>query len=122
MPELKIPNLNNRSRQFLFKNKLTIKRKSKTKLLSESLLMFISSFILIFLNYLIPQKKILFYSFTDNIYQIYINFLNFFKYFYQILLLIFIISSFITSIILMVGAMYRIYKILSRKTRKFKFK
>ena len=121
MPELKIPNLSNRSRQYLFKNKLTIKRKSKAKLLSESLLMFISSFILIFLNYLIPQKKILFYSFTDNIYQIYINFLNFFKYFYQILLVIFIIFTLITSTILFIGALFRIYKILRRKTKKFKF-
>ena len=121
MSELKIPNLNNRSRQFLFKNKLTIKRKSKAKLLSESLFMFISSFILIFFNYLIPQKKILFYSFIDNIYQIYINFLNFFKYFYQILLVLFIIFALITSIVLLIGAIYRVYKILRRKTRKFKF-
>ena len=121
MSELKIPNLNNRSRQFLFKNKLTIKRKSKRKLFSESVLMFISSFLLIFLNYLIPQKKILFYSFIDNIYQIYMNFLNFFKYFYQILLVVFMIFTLITSTLLIIGALYRIYKILRRRTRKFKF-
>ena len=121
MSEIKIPNLNNRSRQFLFKNKLTIKRKSKKKLLSESILMLISSFILIFLNYLIPQKKILFYSFLDNIYQIYLNFLNFFKYFYQILLVIFIILTLITSTLLLIGSLYRIYKVLKRKTRKFNF-
>ena len=121
MSELKIPNLNNRSRQYLFKNKLTIKRKSKTKLLSESFLMFISSFILIFLNYLIPQKKILFYSFIDNIYQIYINFLKIFNYFYQILLVLFIIFALITSIILVIGALYRIYRICRRKTRKLNF-
>ena len=120
MPELKIPNLNNRSRQYLFKNKLTIKRKSKKKLLSESLLMFISSFILIFLNYLIPQKKILLYSFTDNIYQIYINFLNFFQYFFQILLVLIIIFTSLLSIVLLIGAVYRIYKILRRKTIKYK--
>ena len=122
MSELKKPNLNNRSRQFLFKNKLTIKRKSKRKLLSESILMFISSFILILLNYLIPQKKVLFYSFIDNIYQIYINFLKFFKYFYQILLLLFIVFTFITSIILLIGALFRVYKVLRRKTSKFKFR
>ena len=121
MSELKIPNFNNRSRQFLFKNKLTIKRKSKIKLFNESLLMFISSFILIFLNYLIPQKKILLYSFIDNIYQIYMNFLNFFKYFYQILLVVFMIFTLITSTLLIIGALYRIYKILRRRTRGFKF-
>ena len=121
MSELRIPNLNNRSRQYLFKNKLTIKRKSKVKLFSESLLMFISSFILIFLNYLIPQKKVLFYSFIDNIYQIYINFLDFFKYFLQILLVLFIILTLITSVLLFIGAFYRIFKILIRKTKKLKF-
>ena len=121
MSELKIPNLNNRSRQYLFKNKLTIKRKSKIKLLSESLIMFISALVLICFNYLIPQKKILIYSFIDNIYQIYIIFLNFLKYFYQLLIVIFILFTSIMSAILLIGALYRIYKILRRKTRKFKF-
>ena len=118
MSELKIPNLKNRSRQYLFKNKLTIKRKSKMKLLSESLLMFISALVLICFNYLIPQKKSLIYSFNDNIYQIYMNFLIFFKYFYQILIVIFIIFTSIMSIILLTGALYRLYRILKRKTKK----
>jgi len=121
MSELKIPILNNRSRQYLFKNKLTIKRKSNMKLFSESLFMFISALVLIFFNYLIPQKKILIYSFTNNIYQIYKNFLNFFKYFYQILLVLFIIFGLILSILLIIGALNRIYKILRRKTRKLKY-
>ena len=121
MPELKIPNLNNRSRQYLFKNKLTIKRKSKSKLLSESLFMFISAFVLILLNYLIPQKKIIIYSFIDNLYQIYLNFLNPFGYLYQIIIVLFIFFTTITSGILIIGALYRIYRILRRKTKKFKF-
>ena len=122
MSELKIPNLNNRSRQYLFKNKLTIKRKSKGKLLRESLLMSISAFILIFLNYLIPQKKYLINSFMDNLYKIFVNFLNFFNYFYQILLVLLIFSTLITSGILLCGALYRIFKILRRKTKKISFK
>ncbi len=121
MSEIKIPNLNNRSRQYLFKNKLTIRRKSKRKLLSESLLMFLSAFILFFLYYLIPQKKILIYSFVDNFYNIYINFLNFFKYFYQIILVFIIISTAVASLILFVGGFYRIYKVIRRKSKKFKF-
>jgi len=121
MSDLKIPSLKNRSRQYLFKNKLTIKRKSKMKLFSESLFMFISALVLICFNYLIPQKKILIYSFIDNIYQIYINFLNFFKYFYQIIIVIFIIFTSILSVILIIGALYRLYKILRRKTRKLNF-
>tara|TARA_Y100001933_G_C18721191_1_gene447511 strand:- start:42 stop:407 length:366 start_codon:yes stop_codon:yes gene_type:complete len=121
MAELKIPNLNNRSRQFLFKNKLTIKRKSKTKLLSESLIMFLSALFLFFLNYLIPQKRILIYSFIENIYKIYINFLNIFKYLYQLLLVFLIFSTVLFGIILIIGAIYRLYKISIRKTKKFKF-
>ena len=121
MTELKIPNLNNKSRQYLFKNKLTIKRKSKMQLLSESLFMLISALVLICLNYLIPKKKILIYSFIDNIYQIYVNFLNFIKYFYQIFIVIFIIFTSIMSIIFITGAIYRIYKIMRRKTKKFKY-
>ena len=121
MSELKIPNLNNRSRQYLFKNKLTIRRKSKAKLLSESLFMFISALVLICFSYFIPQKKILIYSFIDNIYQIFINFLDIFKYFYQILIVIFIAFTSIMSVILFIGALYRLYRILSRKTKKFNF-
>ena len=121
MSDLKIPNLNNRSRQYLFKNKLTIKRKSKMKLLSESLFMFISALVLICFSYFIPQKKILIYSFNNNIYQIYINFLNFFKYFNQILIVIFVVITTLISVILFIGALYRIYRVLKRKTKKLNF-
>ena len=121
MSELKVPNLNNRSRQYLFKNKLTIRRKSKRKLISESLLMFSSSFILFFLWYLIPQKKILIYSFVNNILNIYTNFLNFLKYFYQILLVIIIFSAVFFAVIFFIGALYRVFKIFRRKSKKFKF-
>ena len=121
MPEIKIPNLNNRSRQYLFKNKLSIKRKSKSKLLRESLLMFISAFILFFINYFIPQKKILINSFIQNFYKIYITFLDLIKYFYQILLVAFIFSSVFVAILLIIGAFYRLYRISTRKTSKFKF-
>ena len=121
MSELKIPKLNNRSRQFLFKNKLTIRRKSKRKLISESLLYFSSSFILFFIWYLIPQKKILIYSFFSNIYNIYTNFLSFFKYFYQIMLVFMIFSTVLFAVIFFVGALYRVFKIFRRKSKKFKF-
>ena len=122
MSELKIPNINNRSRQFLFKNKLTIKRKSKRKLLSESFFMFLTSNLLIFLCYLIPNKKILIYSFMDNFYKIYFNFLDFLKYFYQILLVFIIFIIFLMSLILFIGALYRILKIFGRKQRRLNFK
>ena len=121
MSELKIPNLNNRSRQYLFKNKLTIKRKSKMKLLSESLFMFISASVLICINYLIPQKKVLINSFNDNIYQIYLNFLNFFNYFYKVLLVITIFVTLIFAVFLLIGATYRLYRTIIRNTKRIKY-
>ena len=121
MAELKVPNLNYGSRQFLFKNKLTIRRKSKTKLLRESLLMFFSAFILLFLNHLIPQKKFLILTFIDNIYKIYLNFLNFFNYFYKVILVIIIFVTLIFAVFLLIGATYRLYRTVIRNTKRIKY-
>jgi len=121
MSELKIPNLNNKSRPYLFKNKLTIKRKSKRKLLIESLLLFISAFILLFINYIIPEKKFLFYSFIDNFYKLYVNLINFFYYFIQIIIVLLIICSTLLALMLIIGALYRLFKVSRRKTKKFKY-
>jgi len=121
MAELKVPNLNYGSRQFLFKNKLTIRRKSRTRLLRESLLMFFSSFILLFLINLIPQKNFLILTFVDNIYKIYLNFLNFFNYFYKIILVIIIFLTLILALFLLIGAFYRLYRILRKSTKRIKY-
>ena len=60
MADLKIPNLNKKNDKYLFKNKFSSKRKTKRKLLIESFYMLILSILLASLNFLIPNKSLLF--------------------------------------------------------------
>ena len=59
MADLKIPNLKMKSDKYIFKKKLTLRRKTKRRLFTESVLMFIFSLLLIYINYLIPNKNFL---------------------------------------------------------------
>ena len=59
MADLNIPNLNIKSDKYILKKKLNLRRKSKRRLFIESAFMFIFSFILVYINYLIPNKNLL---------------------------------------------------------------
>ena len=59
MADLKIPNMNLKSDKYIFKKKLSLRRKSKRRLFYESSFMFIMSLILVYINYLIPNKNML---------------------------------------------------------------
>ena len=59
MAELNIPNLNNKSDKYIFKKKLSLRRKSKRRLFTEAFFLFILSVLLIYINYLIPNKNLL---------------------------------------------------------------
>ena len=76
MADLKILNLNKKSDQFFFKKKLSLRRKSKRKLIRESFLMFSFGIFLIYLNYLIPDKKSVFEDLFYNFNKLLIQFLN----------------------------------------------
>lgn len=122
MAELNIPNLNKKSEKYLFKNKLNIRRKSKRRLLRESVFMLFSSLVLIYINYLIPKKALLFESFFGNFEKLF-NILSVFSsYLFQIALVIFISLSMLTSSILLIGSFYRIIRVLKRKTRNISYK
>ena len=122
MAELNIPNLNKKSEKYLFKNKLNIRRKSKRRLLRESVFMLFSSLVLIYINYLIPKKALLFESFFENFEKLF-NILSVFSsYLFQIALVIFISLSMLTSSILLIGSFYRIIRVLKRKTRNISYK
>lgn len=121
MNDLKIPNLNNKSKQYLFKNKLPLTRKPRIKLIKESLLMFSISSIIISINYAIPGKIKLFSSFLSNINKVLVDLIKIIGYLYEILLVIFILSSILFSLILIIGAFYRIYKSFKRKSKKINF-
>ena len=122
MSELKIPSLNKKSDKYLFKNKFPLKRKSKTRLLSESFFMLISSLILFYLNYLIPNKSFLFKNFSSNFQNSFILIIDILSYLFQILLVIFIIISLILALILFLGSFYRLVKVFKRRTKQTSYK
>ncbi len=117
-----MPNLNKNSDKFFFKKKLSLRRKSKRKLINESFLMLFISIFLIYINYLIPNKVLIFNNISNNFNNLLVNISNSIKYFYELFLVIFIIFSLLLSIILILGSFYRMLKIVKRKTRRFQFK
>ncbi len=122
MSDLKIPNLNKNSDRFFFKKKLSLRRKPKGKLIKESFVMFSFSVFIFYINYLIPNKIIIFDNFINNIGKLISNILDSISYSYEICLAIFIVFSLILALILMLGAFTRIMKIVKRKSRQIRFK
>ena len=122
MTDLKIPNLNKNSEKYLFKKKLTLRRKSKSKLLKESFLMLLLSNLILVINYSIPNKKLILDDFYNNLIGFFNEVLAAFGYFYQLFLALFIFISLSLAIILIVGAFTRVIKIFRRKTKQIKFK
>ena len=122
MSDLKIPNLNKNSDRFFFKKKLSLRRKSKGKLIKESFVMFSFSIFIFYINYLIPNKRIVFDNFINNIGNLITNILDSISYSYEICLAIFIVFSLIFALIIMLGAFTRIMKIVKRKSRQIRFK
>ena len=122
MTDLKIPNLNKNSDKFLFKKKLSLRRKSKSKLIKESLIMFFFSIFIVYINYIIPNKTDLFNSFLNNFTNLISNILNSLNYTYEIVLAIFIVVSLIFALILILGSFSRLWKIIKRKSRQITFK
>jgi len=122
MADLNMPNLNKKSDKYLFKNKLSLRRKSKRKLLNESFLMIFFALLLSFINFLIPNKNLLFNSFFKNLGNSYNLTLNFFTYFYQVFLVLFILTSIVTFFILILGSIYRLNKVVRRKTKSVSYK
>ena len=84
MADLKIPNLNNNSNNFLFKKKLSLRRKSKRNLIKESFFMFSFGILIIYLNYLIPNKISIFSNLLNNFSKLKSNILVLISYSYQV--------------------------------------
>ena len=121
MTDLNIPNLNKKSDKYLFKNKLTLTRKSKGKLLRESFFMISLALLLVYLNYLIPDKSLLFKSFLGNMKETLGLILELISKFYQIFLVLFIILSLAFTLILFLGSITRMIKFLKKRTKKFNY-
>ena len=122
MADLKIPNLNIKSDKYIFKKKLNLRRKSKKRLFTESFFLFIFSVVLVYINYLIPNKKLLLQNLPTTINKSFLLFIDFFSYLYEIFLVIFIFASSFTALIFMVGSFYRLFRVSKRKSKQISYK
>jgi len=122
MTDLKVPNLNKNSDKYLFKKKLSLRRKSKSKLLRESFLMLLLSNLILVINYSIPRKKIIFDNIYINLSGLFNELYDAVNYFYQLVLAIFIVISLVFAIILIIGSVSRLTKIIRRKSKRISFK
>ena len=122
MADLKIPNLNIKSDKYIFKKKLNLRRKSKKRLFSESFFLFILSVLLVYINYLIPNKNLLLQKLPTTITKSFFLIIDLFLNLYEIFLVIFIFVSYITALILMIGSINRICRVSKRKSKQISYK
>ena len=122
MADLNIPNLNMKSDKYIFKKKLSLRRKSKRRLFSEATFLFIISLLLFYINYLIPNKSLLLENLPKTFDKSFGLIIELFSNLYEIFLVIFIFASSFTSLMLMIGSFNRLFKISNRKSRQINYK
>jgi len=122
MADLNIPNLNIKSDKYIFKKKLNLRRKSKRRLFTESFLLFISSILLVYINYLIPNKNLLLQNLPTTFNKSFLLIIELSSYFSQIFLVIFIFVSSFIALVLMIGCFYRLLRVSKRKSKKIIYK
>ena len=122
MADLNIPNLNIKTDKYIFKKKLNLRRKSKRRLFTESFLLFILSALLVYINYLIPNKNLLLQNLPSTFIKSFLLLINLFSYLYEIFLVIFIFTSYFTAFILIIGSFYRLFRVSKRKSKQIVYK
>ena len=122
MADLNIPNLNIKTDKYIFKKKLNLRRKSKRRLFTESIFLFILSIFLVYINYLIPNKNLLLQNLPSTFNKSFLLLIELFSYLYEIFLVIFIFVSSFTTLILMLGSLNRLFRVSKRKSKQFVYK
>ena len=122
MADLNIPNLKIKSDKYIFKKKLSLRRKSKRRIFTESFFLFMLSILLVYINYLIPNKYLLLKNLPSTFNKSFLLLIDLFYYLYEILLVIFIFASFFTAFILMMGSLYRLFRVSKRKSKQINYK
>ena len=122
MADLNIPNINMNSEKYIFKKKLSLRRKSKRRLFAEATFLFILSLLLVYINYLIPNKNLLFQKIPTTLNKSFILIIELFSNLYELLLVIFIIFSLFTAFILIIGSFYRLLRVSKRKSKQIIYK
>ena len=122
MADLNIPNLNIKPDKYIFKKKLSLRRKSKRRLFTESFFLFILSILLVYINYLIPNKNLLLKNLPITLNKSFLLIVELFSYLYELILLLFIFVSSFAALILMIGSLYRLFRISKRKSKQIIYK
>ena len=122
MADLNFPNLNIKSDKYIFKKKLNLRRKSKRRLFTEAFFLFILSILLVYINYLIPNKNLLLKNLPSTFNKSFLLLIDLISYLYEIFLVIFIFVSSLTALILMIGSFYRLFRISKRKSKQIIYK
>ena len=122
MADLNIPNLNIKSDKYIFKKKLNLRRKSKRRLFTEAFILFILSVLLVYINYLIPNKNLLLQNLPSTFNKSFLLLIELFSYLYEIFLVIFIFVSSFIALILMLGSFIRLFKATRRKSKQIVYK
>ena len=122
MADLNIPNLNIKTDKYIFKKKLNLRRKSKRRLVTEAIFLFILSVLLVYINYLIPNKNLLLQNLPLTFNKSFLLFIDLFSYLYEIFLVIFILVSSFTALVLMIGSFNRLYRVSKRKSKQILYK
>ena len=122
MADLNIPNLNIKSDKYIFKKKLNLRRKSKRRLFTESFFLFILSILLVYINYLIPNKNLLLQNLPSTFNKSFLLLIDLCSYLYKIFLVVFIFASLFTALILIIGSFYRLFRISKRKSKQIIYK
>ena len=122
MAELNIPNLNIKSDKYIFKKKLNLRRKSKKRLFTEFFFLFILSVLLVYINYLIPNKNLLIQNLPSTFNKSFLLLIDLFSYLYEIFLVIFIFVSSFMALILMIGSINRLFRVSKRKSKQIVYK
>ena len=118
MADLNIPNLNINSDKYIFKKKLNLRRKSKKRLFIESFFLLIMSVLLVYINYLIPNKYLLLQNLPTTFNKSFLLIIKLFSYLYEIFLVIFIFVSSFIALFFMIGSLYRLFRISKKKSKK----
>ena len=117
MSDLNIPNLNMKSDKYIFKKKLSLRRKTKKRLFIEAVLMFISSLFLIYINYLIPNKGVFLQNVPNSLDRIFLLIIDLFSNLFGVFVVLFIFISYLVALILFIGFLIRIVRIASKKLK-----
>ena len=122
MADLKIPNINMNSNKYIFKKKLSLRRKSKRRLYIESVFLFILSLLLVYLIYLIPNKYLLLQNLPISLNKSFVLAIDLFLNVYEIFLVFIIFVGSFISLILMIGSFYRLFRVSKRKSKQIIYK